>query len=51
MLFKNNSYLELWQPFCSAKQNHLCNFSRGNYEEPYCEIGLNWKGGSSEGVI
>ena len=22
----------------SAKQNHLCNFSRGHYEEHFCEI-------------
>ena len=22
-------FLELWQPFCSAERNHLCNFSRG----------------------
>ena len=28
-----NSNLELWQPFCSAEQNHLCNFGRGCYEE------------------
>ena len=24
--FKDISYLELWRPFCSAEQNHLCNF-------------------------
>ena len=30
MQFKGNSYLELWQPFCS-----------GYYEEQYCEIILN----------
>ena len=23
--FKDNSYLELLQPFCSVQQNHLCN--------------------------
>ena len=34
-------YLELWQPFCSAEQNHLCNFRRGYYEEQFCEIILN----------
>ena len=22
-------YLELWQPYCSTEQNHLCNFVRG----------------------
>ena len=26
MLFKDMSYLELWQPFCSAEWNHMCNF-------------------------
>ena len=41
MLFKDISYLELWQPFCSAEQNHLCNFSGGCYEEQFCEIILN----------
>ena len=28
MLFKGISHLELWQPFCSAEPNHLCNFGR-----------------------
>ena len=41
MLFKDISYLELWQPFCSAERNHLCNFGRGYYEEQFCEITLN----------
>ena len=41
MLFKGISYLELWQPFCSAENNHLCNFGRGYYEEQFCEIILN----------
>ena len=36
--FKGFSYLELCQPLCSAEQNHLCNFSRGYYEEQFCEI-------------
>ena len=40
-LFKDNSYLELWQPFCSAERNHLCNFDRGYYKELFCEIILN----------
>ena len=40
-LFKDISYLELWQPFCSFEQNHLCNFGRGCYEEQFCEIILN----------
>ena len=39
---KDISYLELWQPFCSAERNHLCNFGRGCYEEPFCEIILNF---------
>ena len=41
MLFKDISYLELWQPFCQAEQNHLCNFGRRCYEEQCCEIILN----------
>ena len=41
MLFKDISYLELWQPFCSAEHNHLCKFGRGSYEEQFCEIILN----------
>ena len=38
MSFKDISYLELWWSFCSAEQNHLCNFGRGYYEEQFCEI-------------
>ena len=41
MSFKDVSYLELWQPFCSAKLNHLCNFGRAYTEEQFCEIILN----------
>ena len=41
MPFNGISYLELWQPLCSAKRNHLCNFGRGYYEEQFCEIILN----------
>ena len=41
MLFKDISYLELWQPFCSVEWNQLCNFGRGCYEEQFCEIILN----------
>ena len=26
MSFNDISYLELWQPFCSVEQNHLCNW-------------------------
>ena len=39
MRFRNISYLELWQPFCSAECNHLCNFNRRH--EQFCEIILN----------
>ena len=42
MPFKGISYLELWQPFCSAKRNHLCNFGREYYEQQFCEIVLNF---------
>ena len=41
MSFKDISYLELWRPFCSAEQSHLCNFGRGHYEEQFCEIIFN----------
>ena len=41
MLFKGISYLELWQPFCSAECNHLCNFGSGSNEELFREIILN----------
>ena len=41
MRFKDIAYLELWRPFCSAKQIHLCNFDRRNHEEQFCEIILN----------
>ena len=38
MLFKDLSYLELWQPYCSVDRNHLCNFGRVHHEEQFCEI-------------
>ena len=41
MSFTDISYLKLWRPFCSAEQNHLCNFGRGYQEEQFCEIILN----------
>ena len=41
MPFKDISYLELWQPFCLAMQNHLCNFGREYQEEQFCKIILN----------
>ena len=41
MSFKDISYLELWQPLCSADPNHLCIFDRRYHEERFCEIILN----------
>ena len=41
MLFKI-SYLEHWQPFCSAECNHLWNLGRGYYEKQFCKIILNF---------
>ena len=41
MLFKDISYLELWQPRCSVDKNHMCNFCRVHLEEQFCEIFLN----------
>ena len=41
MYFKDISFLELWQPLCSADWNHLCNFRRRHREEQFCEIILN----------
>ena len=41
MSFKDMSYLELCRLFCSAEQNHLCNFLRGHNEEQFCEFILN----------
>ena len=32
-MFKDISYLEFWQPFCSVEWNQLCNISRGHYED------------------
>ena len=40
MPFKDISYLELWQPFCSEERNHLCTFG-GEYYDEICEIILN----------
>ena len=51
MRFKGISYLELWQPFCSAERNQLCNFSRGYYEEQFCEIILNLASGSGDVIF
>ena len=41
MSFKDISYLELWWSFCSAQQNHMCNFGKGHYEGYFCELILN----------
>ena len=41
MSFKDISYLELWQPFCSVECNYLSNFGKGYYKEQVCEIILN----------
>ena len=41
MSFKSISYQDIWQSFCSAECNHLCNFGRGYYEEQFCEIIVN----------
>ena len=41
MQYEDISNLELWQPFSSAELNHLCNFSKGYYDEKICEIILN----------
>ena len=40
MLFKDISYLELWQPFSSVERSHLCN-SSGYYKGQFFEIILN----------
>ena len=50
MLFKDISYLELWQPFGSVEQNHLCNFGRGcniwaSGSGEYCRLKDSWSGG------
>ena len=41
MLFKDISYLGLLYLFCSAEQNHLCNFGRGYHEEQFFKVILN----------
>ena len=38
MSFKYISYLELWQPLCSAEQSHLWTFGKVHHEEQFCEI-------------
>ena len=41
MSLKDISYLELWQPLCSAEPNHLCNCCGRHHEGQFCEIILN----------
>ena len=41
MWFKDISYLDIWQLFCSAECNHLCNFGRGYFDEQFSEFILN----------
>ena len=36
--FKDISYLEPWQPFCSVQWNHMCYFGRWHYQKRFCEI-------------
>ena len=38
MLFKAISYLEVWQPFCSAEHNHMYNVGRRYQNKQFCEI-------------
>ena len=40
MSFKYISYLELWQPLCSAEGNHLCNIGKVHHEEQFCDFFL-----------
>ena len=41
MSFKDISYLELWQPFCSEDRNHLFNFDKTHHEKQFCKKFLN----------
>ena len=45
MLFKDISYLELWQPLYFMEQNQLCNFKFGrvHHEEQFCAIILKFR--------
>ena len=40
-MFKDISYLELWQPFRSVEWNHLCNWGRRHHAEQFYENILN----------
>ena len=46
MSFKDISYLERWQPLCSADWNHLCNFGWRYHEEQFWKIIWNLDQGS-----
>ena len=35
---KKGYFFNLWWPFCSAEQNHLCHYGRGHYREQSFEI-------------
>ena len=50
MSLENCSYLELWQTFCSAERNFLCDFVKGHYEKQICEIILNLDQWFQEGM-
>ena len=39
MSFKD-FYFYLWQLFCSAEKDNLCNFGKGHYRDHLCEIML-----------
>ena len=41
MPFKYISYLELWQPFCSAERNHFSHFGRRYPQEQFWDFFLN----------
>ena len=48
MSFKDISYLELWQPFCSVEWNYFCNFGRGHHKEQFSEINFEFGVGVQE---
>ena len=41
MLFKDISYLELWQPLCSVDLNYLYNIGRRHHEVHSCDFFFN----------
>ena len=38
MSFKDISFLDLWQPLCSAELSQLCDFGRRHHEEHSCDM-------------